>query len=73
MAKLVQKTYCGTWEELKGKTALVMDDPVTCDGGNFGMVLAQFDDMDLSVDLYGSGVKTLLAFGWHLFERWEFN
>lgn len=61
-----QKTYCGPKPQLKGKTALVRDDPETCSGGNFGMVLAQFDDLELEVD----GVR--LAFGWHLFERKEF-
>lgn len=61
-----QKTYCGRNPQLKGKTALVRDDPVTCDGGNFGMVLAQFDDLELEVD------GKHLAFGWHLFDRKEF-
>lgn len=58
--------YCGKDERLKGKTALVRDDPVTCEGGNFGMFLAQFDEMNLVVD----GVQ--MGFNWHLFERKEF-
>ena len=73
MPKLVQKTYCGSVEGLKGKTALVMDAPVTSEGTTTPMLLAQFDDLELSVDLDGSGVKTLMAFGWHLFEPKEFN
>ena len=68
-----QRTYVGSNEDLKGKTALVRDDPVTCAGGNFGMVLAQFDDLELTANIDGSGIRTLMAFGWNLFERKEFN
>jgi hypothetical protein len=60
-------TYVGRNQQLKGKTALVRDDPVTCAGGNFGMVLAQFDEMDLEVN------GEHMAFGWHLFKRGDFE
>ena len=56
------KIYVGSCERLKGKTALVRDDPVTCDGGNRGLYLAQFDDMSLEE-----------AFGWRPFEDGEFD
>lgn len=62
----MKATYCGRDGRLKGKTALVRDDPVTCDGGNHGLLLAQFDDLDLEVD----GVR--MAFNWHAFSRAEF-
>lgn len=62
-----QMLYCGTDQRLVGKTALVRDDPVTNDGGNVGMLLAQFDDMDLVVD------DVHMGFNWHLFGREEFT
>lgn len=60
-------TYCGPAALLQGKTALLQDDPVTCEGGNFGLLLAQFDDRDL---VWGGDY---MGFGWHAFDRNDFT
>lgn len=60
-------TYCGRVALLRGKTALVRDDPVTCAGGNFGLLLAQFDDPTLT---WGGDH---MGFGWHAFDRSDFT
>jgi len=76
---MIHGTYVGSDNCLKGQTALLREDPVTCDGGNFGLILAQFDGIYMP-EANGFPVMTEgfdaeynpLAFGWHVFEREEF-
>lgn len=60
-------TYIGKDRRLKGATALVREDPTTNEGGNFGLLLAQFDCRLLLID------GNRLGFGWHLFDRSDFT
>ena len=58
MGKMKHQIYVGSDPELKGKTALVMDDPESTTRG----VLAQFDDMSLKQ-----------AFNWWFFYSYDFK
>jgi len=58
-------TYVGKDKKLMGKTAILRDDPVTNSGGNFGLLLVQFDDTE-NLPMY-------LTHAWVLFDRRDFN
>ena len=55
--------YVGKEARLRGKGALLRPDEATeTQGKSSPLLLAQFDDMELTE-----------AFGWHLFDRNDFN
>lgn len=62
---MLQGTYVGDNPELLGKTALLREDPITNCGGNFGMLLAQFDDLE--------NLPLHLTHGWTLYERKDWD
>lgn len=69
MGKMYKGCYVGPVEHLQGKEALIQPDPLLeVEMSTMGVPwLAQFDDTTLMRD----GKR--LAYGWHLFERDEFE
>jgi hypothetical protein len=68
-------TYVGTIDELRGKTALVIDDPRQCtnppkDPVPLGYVIAQFDE-HIMLDLPKG--RVLLSHNWHAFPATSFR
>lgn len=68
-------TYVGTVEHLRGKTALIIDDPKLCTNPPSepvppGHVLAQFDEYGLVLDVPRGGV--VLSHDWHAFPATSF-